>query len=485
MLENAVMLQAFHWYLPADSKHWTRLINQVPHFKEVGINSLWLPPFSKGQSVFDVGYGIYDLFDLGEFNQKGTIPTKYGTKAQLVDLINTLHSNGMLVYADLVMNHKAGADYIETFAAVEVNRHNRTEEVGPPHDIQGWTGFNFPGRNGKYDNFIWNHNHFVGVDYDVKANKPGIYRVLGEGKGWAQGVTNEQGNDDYLMFADIDHRHPEVIGNFFKWSDWLVDDLKVDGFRLDALKHIDSLFINQFAQHIKLKNDKNLYIFGEYWLGDERRRESYLNAVEYDVDLFDVALHFNFQDASLSGTDYDMRKIFHDTLVCEHPLLAVTFVDNHDTQPGQALESYIGNNFKKQSYTLILLRKDGYPCVFYGDYYGVTGEYPMDSYKDFIDKLLFLRKRYATGNQEDIFDDSNCIAWIRHGKEPQASKLIVLVSNGTIAEKTICLGTKEAGSTYYNYLDDSQTTTLDNEGVGVFSVGKSFCSAYIKKSMNA
>ena len=40
--------------------------------------------------------------------------------------------------------------------------------------------------------------------------KQGIFRILGRGKSWARNVDKEKGNFDYLMFANIDHSHPEV-----------------------------------------------------------------------------------------------------------------------------------------------------------------------------------------------------------------------------------------------------------------------------------
>ena len=40
--------------------------------------------------------------------------------------------------------------------------------------------------------------------------KKGIFRILGDGKNWAQSVDKENGNYDYLMFANIDHAHPQV-----------------------------------------------------------------------------------------------------------------------------------------------------------------------------------------------------------------------------------------------------------------------------------
>ena len=78
-MENGVMFQYFEWNLPADKKHWKRLADDAEHLREIGIYAVWIPPAIKGTSDLDVGYGAYDLYDLGEFDQKGTIPTKYGT----------------------------------------------------------------------------------------------------------------------------------------------------------------------------------------------------------------------------------------------------------------------------------------------------------------------------------------------------------------------------------------------------------------------
>ena len=77
---NGTMLQGFSWHLPADGKHWERLRKNAKAFAAVGITSIWLPPAYKGQAgKDDVGYGVYDTYDLGEFDQKGSVPTKYGS----------------------------------------------------------------------------------------------------------------------------------------------------------------------------------------------------------------------------------------------------------------------------------------------------------------------------------------------------------------------------------------------------------------------
>ena len=66
-------------------------IGMAPSFSNLGVTVVWLPPAYKGAGgVHDVGYGVYDLYDLGEFDQKGTIPTKYGTKQEYLDAIDAL-----------------------------------------------------------------------------------------------------------------------------------------------------------------------------------------------------------------------------------------------------------------------------------------------------------------------------------------------------------------------------------------------------------
>ena len=65
-----------------------------------------------------------------------------------------------------------------------------------------------------------------------------------------------------------------------------------------------------------------------------------------------------------------LPRYFDNTLLQARPTHAVTVVDNHDTQPLQALEAPVMSWFKGIAYALILLRDEGYPCVFYPDLYG-------------------------------------------------------------------------------------------------------------------
>lgn len=133
-------------------------------------------------------------------------------------MIEELHRNQIGVYLDAVMNHKAGADYTEWFMAQEVDPGQRENATSEPHEIEGWTGFDFPGRGNMYSNFKWHWFHFSGTDYDVSRKKEGIFQILGEGKHWSEGVDDENGNYDYLMFADLDFDNPEVVREMQDWG---------------------------------------------------------------------------------------------------------------------------------------------------------------------------------------------------------------------------------------------------------------------------
>ena len=116
---NKTMMQFFEWYMPEDSSLWRKVKENSKYLSDKGITSIWLPPAYKGVGgVHDIGYGVYDLYDLGEFDQKGSIPTKYGTKDEYLEAIQELKLNNIQVIADIVLNHKLGADETEEVFAI-------------------------------------------------------------------------------------------------------------------------------------------------------------------------------------------------------------------------------------------------------------------------------------------------------------------------------------------------------------------------------
>lgn len=476
---NGVMMQYFEWYLNCNKNLWNTVKKKGEELSRLGITAIWLPPAYKGiGGENEVGYGVYDLYDLGEFDQKGSIATKYGTKDEYLDAIVGLQQSGLDVYADIVLNHKMGADKLQTIKAVKCNWEDHTKEEGEEETVEVWTKFTFPGRNHKYSDFEWNWTHFSGIDYNSRTNEIALYKL--KNKTWQMDVDKEHGNYDYLMGADIDFSNQEVIDECMKWGKWYLALTGVNGFRFDAVKHIESNFIRDFIREMNAYYDKNLFSVGEYWNANVNELKNYIERTEGEMSLFDVPLHYNFYQASNSNGEYDLSKILDNTLMKENPGRAVTFVDNHDTQPGQALQSWIPSWFKEIAYSIILLRREGYPCIFYGDYYGIQHNNiePMENLKT----LLLLRRDRAYGEQVDYFDDKNIIGFTRLGDDDHyKSGMAVIISDKYEGSKRMYVGTKFAGERFFDALGNREDEiTIGEDGFGDFIVNGGSVSVYVK-----
>ena len=488
---NGVMMQYFHWYIPPDGSLWNELKDNARKLADVGITSVWLPPAYKGTTGgYDVGYGVYDMFDLGEFDQKGSVRTKYGTKEELIAAIKAAKDAGIQVYADVVLNHKLGADEPEEVEATPFNPENRHEPIGDLQKIKVWTHFTFPGRKGKYSQLEWHWWHFDAVDYNIyNEGENAIY--LFKDKAFDDQVDLEKGAFDYLMGCDLDMEHPEVRDELKRWGEWFLDTTNVDGFRFDAVKHVKAGFFPEWLQHCREYAGRQLFAVGEYWSYHVEALHHFISVTGGDVLLFDAPLHYNFSVASNGGNSYDMRQIFDNTLVQQQPALAVTLVDNHDSQPLQALESVVEGWFKPLAYALILLRRDGYPCIFYADYYGANykdkgrdgNDYEiwLDSHQWLIDKFLHARRTYAYGDQYDYFDHANTLGWTRLGNEEHPGGMAVVLSNGDAGTKWMEVG--QPNCTYIDITEHiSEPIETNDEGWAEFRCNAGSVSVWVPQA---
>lgn len=448
---NGVIMQYFHWYIPADGSLWEEVSRNAKDLSAAGFTALWLPPAYKGLSGdTDVGYSVYDMFDLGEFEQRSSIRTKYGTRDQYLSAVKALQSYGVQVYADAVLNHRIGGDSKEVFKATPFCQDNRLTPKGDLQEIEGYTHFHFPGRKGQYSTFEWHWYHFDAVDYNAcnPDDRSTIY--LTEGHQFDDYVALEKGNFSYLMGCDLDFQNEFVRGETTYWGEWYLDTVGCDGFRLDAIKHISAWFFPQWIDALEKHAGKDLFVVGEYWAPELNTLLWYIDEVGGRMSVFDVCLHYNFYYASKQGGHYDMRKILDGTVMQHRPTHAVTFVENHDSQPLQALESPVEPWFKPLAYALILLRREGYPCVFYADYYGATYcdkgrdgsayEIQMPALRGILDQLLYARSHYAYGPQYDYFDHFNTIGWTRLGDAAHTRAMAVIMSDGPEGSKWMEVG---------------------------------------------
>lgn len=484
---NLTIFQFFHWYYSPEGNLWQHAAHEAARLASLGITHVWLPPaYKSAKGIEEPGYAVYDLYDLGEFDQKGTVRTRYGTRDEYLHAIQSLQSNDIQVIADIVLNHMMGADEKEKVTVQTVREDNRLEMLNEPHEIEAFTKFTFPGRNNKYSDFLWDRNSFTGICENGQINILLNQHTNGQ---WEDMVDNENGNYDFLMGNDIEFRNPYVREELKRWGCWYVDTCKFDGFRLDALKHINTDFFPEWIDHLKTCFKKEFMVIGEYWKSDVSVLLKYLEVTGERIQLFDVPLHHNLYQASRQGADYDMRTIFDGTLIKEKPQLAISFVDNHDTQPLQALESTVDYWFKPLAYALILLREQGIPCVFYPALYEaryIDTREEQEHYIELnkvkhIERLLEARKNIAYGVQTDYFDDAHTIGWTRRGNlEKEYTGCAVLMTNGDAATKRMSMGKDNAGRILIDLCGkQEEKITLDENGEADFTVGPGSVAVWI------
>ncbi|TVR13087.1 MAG: T9SS C-terminal target domain-containing protein [Balneolaceae bacterium] len=141
--QDRTMMQGFYWDVSPGGVWYDSLAYYSEELGKAGFDGIWMPPPSKGfAGGFDVGYTPYDYYDLGEFSSQGSVATRYGTRAQLVNAIQALQGAGLEVYMDLVLNHRSGG-------SLEYNPYyNPFRGADDASNYTGWGGGNTQGGSG-------------------------------------------------------------------------------------------------------------------------------------------------------------------------------------------------------------------------------------------------------------------------------------------------------------------------------------------------
>ncbi|MDB6068019.1 MAG: hypothetical protein JWR26_4227 [Pedosphaera sp.] len=238
---------------------WTQVTQKMPEIAEAGYDSIWLPPPAKAGSVFSIGYDCFDPFDLGDKNQRGTTPTFYGTKAQLLQMVQTAHRFGIRIYFDNIMNHR-GFDVPAYNSSTPTNLYPGLS----PQDfhlqtVSGGHYVNWPSVQNFNNQWEVQNQPLSGL-IDL-ANEPGS---INDNFGATLGSTipkviyiRQPNNPDYYMDTNGISLggpwHPfngtngqpvaeDVNAYLVRAAMWTLYVTKCDGFRLDAVKHVPSGF---------------------------------------------------------------------------------------------------------------------------------------------------------------------------------------------------------------------------------------------------
>lgn len=203
--QNDAMMQAFYWDVPVNQTTkngtwWDNLKSKAPELKSAGITAIWVPSPSKGNwGITDMGYGIYDHYDLGNYVQKGSTETRFGSRQELQNMITEMHTSPRIdVYADIVLNHiYSGDENEEVNTAVKAyvfgEAHSGANTAYPTNEIKWMIPNAQPG-----DYFIqvkgYNLNWSAAVSergYDVNINWTGAAPV--DNNEWESEPNNGNG----------------------------------------------------------------------------------------------------------------------------------------------------------------------------------------------------------------------------------------------------------------------------------------------------
>lgn len=299
---------------------------------DLGITGLWLMPIMESPSYH--GYDVVDYYMVDE---------EYGTNEDFKRLMEEAHQRGIRVVVDLVLNH-TGRDH-EWFQA---SRDPESEF----RDWYVWTDEN-PGFRGPEGQPVW---HRTPTGY--------YYALFWDG------------------MPDLNYENPAVTQEMYEVSRYWLEELGVDGFRLDAIKFIREdgpLLENINPTHEWLAEyytfyksiNPNAFTVGEAWTSTQQ-------AVKYVGDEVDIVFEFDMALAALNSADSRFaRQISQaqaNTLNSYPNYQFATFLTNHDQN--RVMSVLDGDEAKAKVAASWLLTTPGVPFIYYGEEIGMQGRKP-------------------------------------------------------------------------------------------------------------
>ncbi|MFM9985901.1 MAG: alpha-amylase domain-containing protein [Flavobacteriales bacterium] len=410
-----VVLQAFWWdyYNSNYNDKWANYLAELaPRLKSMGIDAIWIPPCSKNESPYYVGYAPFDHYDLGDKFQKGSTRTRLGNKDELLRLIAVMHANGIEVIQDVVLNHVNSAGSANGAGGQDPNSYSMATNSG-------------------YKNFRY-------VCYNNTSSTESQSEYWARTGRWPKNYTNFYPNQynncttgdicSPWFGADISYessaygQSSNVVGfnpvqsanhmrdNGRNWMMWLKKQTGVDGFRWDAVKHFPTNVQEDFSYNMKYslptwcKGGQNMFNVGE-WVGSKSELDSYVNTIaapsgEKMMGTFDFNLRGFDPSGGLYGMVYGMGNFDMATLPAaqQNERVAyysgsntyvhrtVTFVNNHDTfrpqlnasgnytgwNTGSELSPHIEPNEPRSSAAYaVIFAMDGNPQIFFEDLFDI------------------------------------------------------------------------------------------------------------------
>jgi len=346
-----------------------------------GINRVWFPvPQKSASGGYSMGYDPFDYYDLGSYAQNGGPGTHFGTQAQLKSAIAAYDAQGISCLADIVLNHRSGGN----------------SEANPYTGGTSYTDFSAAASG----MCLWHWNSF----------HPNYQEYSDEGT--------------FGGYPDICYVSSPPYNDMKAWLTWLKNPANAgfDGWRYDYVKGYHSWVV-----HDMNASSSPSFSVGEYWDSNTANIDGWVNAANSSA--FDFALYYTLQtfcnDTTGGGNLADVLDPTK-SYAAKNPTRAVTFCANHDTD--QIVTD------KMMAYAIILTYQ-GYPCIFWEDYfnYGLaTGGGSGSGWGNGINQLVWCREKLAAGGpniQILVSSDPQCLIYGSYGYSASSPGYIVVINS--------------------------------------------------------
>ena len=304
-----VIFQQFYYPIdkpPAGTSWWKQASGELASLAKLGVYAIWHPvPTKGGSGPVSMGYDPYDLYDLGSKDQRGTIPTHFGTRDEYLAYVATAHANGIRVYADVVLNHTGGADSAQENPVMEklgwdniqddtkIPPQYRPSDFDPAKmNLRSWTLYTPKGADSKPGtgrfSRTWKHFHPSETHPDHKEpyHKPEF-------------------GEDYCFEAEGGYVGKELC----KWGEWFQAQTGIDGMRLDAVKLVDPPFLAEFAARVTKSaatTGDPFFLVGEFWDTNHQLLNDFQTTTANRMSLFDFGLFYALWDMTEKPANFDI-----------------------------------------------------------------------------------------------------------------------------------------------------------------------------------
>jgi glycosidase len=322
---------------------WKGLKDNLDYLTGMGVNSVWISGVQMNAQGRDTRFTPYHQYHPTDFFN---VDPSQGTFQELKDLIDACHARGIYVILDVVINHTA--------------------------DLNGLFGNNSNDDNGYWANgnntFGWwgTRRHAYPFNELIHFHNNG---TINNWDTWPEYLYGQfKGTDD--LKTDSSHVTYWITEAFKN----LIDATDCDGFRVDAIKHVEFNWVVKWAddirQHAASRGKSDFILFGEYFTYDNNTLASHVK----DPGSFNSALFFPMSQTIKSvfidgaGSGQLTGQLNNASLYGEGATRLVTFIDNHDVNRiSQQNGGDTGNDVWKLRPALsFLYLATPVPCLYYG-----------------------------------------------------------------------------------------------------------------------